>query len=66
MAGTATNANVCQATTGATVITLNNNLTSEDSGGAWSLAPSSPNPAAAFDNITGTFDPNNVAVGTYT
>jgi hypothetical protein len=64
-AGTATNPNVCQATTGAATITLNNNLTSEDSGGSWSLAPSSPNPNTGFDASSGTFDPNGVANGIY-
>jgi hypothetical protein len=64
-AGTPTNATVCHAVTGRATITLNNNLTNEDSGGTWSLAPTSANPAIAFDALTGTFNPNGVAIGTY-
>jgi hypothetical protein len=64
-AGTPTNATVCHAVTGRPIITLNNNLTNEDSGGNWALAPSSANPASAFDPMSGTFNPNGVAIGTY-
>jgi hypothetical protein len=64
-AGTPTNATVCQAVTGRSIITLNNNITNADSGGTWALAPTSPNPAGAFDAIAGTFNPNGVAVGNY-
>lgn len=64
-AGTATNTTVCHAVAGRPTITLNNNLTNEDSGGTWALAPASPNPASAFDAMAGTFNPNNVALGTY-
>ncbi len=64
-AGLPTAATVCQASSGVSAITLNNNLASEDAGGVWSLAPSSPDPAAAFNAGTGTFDPNGVTPGSY-
>jgi hypothetical protein len=64
-AGTPTNAAVCHAVTGRPTIILNNNLTNEDSGGTWALAPASPNPASAFNAIAGTFNPNSVALGSY-
>jgi hypothetical protein len=64
-AGTPTNATVCHAVTGRAIITLNNNITNEDSGGTWTLAPASPNPAGAFNAMAGTFNPNGVALGAY-
>jgi hypothetical protein len=64
-AGTPTNATLCQAVTGIAIITLNNNLTGEDSGGNWALAPASANPAGAFNAVAGTLNPNGLAAGTY-
>ncbi|MEY4903447.1 MAG: hypothetical protein RLZZ292_1262 [Bacteroidota bacterium] len=64
-AGMPTASTVCQAPSGASAITLNNNLASEDAGGVWTLAPSSPDPMAAFNAGTGTFDPNGVTMGVY-
>ncbi|MFK7969386.1 MAG: beta strand repeat-containing protein [Bacteroidia bacterium] len=63
-AGTATDIEVCEATLGATVVTLSNQVAGEDAGGAWTSIAGTP--GANFDAANGTFDPNGLAAGDYT
>ncbi|MFK7845926.1 MAG: SdrD B-like domain-containing protein [Rhodothermales bacterium] len=62
-AGTGGSTPLCFATSGLAVIDLATNLSGETAGGAWTLKSGAP--GTAFDAFTGTFDPNNVAAGTY-
>lgn len=64
-AGNATNATVCKANSGLSVIDLSQTLSNEDTGGTWTIAPSSANPNAAFSAASATFNPNNLPNGTY-
>ncbi len=64
-AGTAANATVCKANSGLSVIDLTQTLTNEDTGGTWTIAPSSANPNTAFSPATATFNPNNLPNGIY-
>jgi hypothetical protein len=64
-AGTGTNpATICQGGSGLTTMDLFGQLTSENTGGAWSQTMGSV-VSAALNTSTGVFNPNGIATGTY-
>lgn len=56
---------LCYRTSGLSLIYLDNLIINEQAGGVWSLEAGSQEPAAAFNSVNGTLNPNGLSAGKY-